>query len=234
MKSLNFTNRLRPAALALVAALVLPGLFLGVNAHPAASAAQNPNFSTEAQALESFGNALAAYIEQENGLRKKATLTRAELAALRAKGDDLKRRLASVQQTFRSFTKKLQDYGRWQNIDNEIFARIKDAQLQSLLKSEGGPKQIWTDIANNVNGFAREIEADTQNLSNKVREQSLKGANGLQDRAARVAYHPAPVFWKSLKCRVAIAVLTVKLVVCNCNPEDIQADVNQANAACKN
>lgn len=209
MKTKTSNNRIAKYAFLMALMVLLPSQFLGVNAHPATSAAADLNLSAEKQALESFGTDWSGYIEQDNKLGKKATLTSAELAALRSSGDGLKRRLSTVQQNLRSFISKLKAARRWDNFDQEVLAGTSDARLRSLLQEEGGAKRIWEDLAANINNLGREIDTRAQNLSNKVRAQSLTNAAELQERAVRVAYQPVAVFARSLRCRFNIAIATV-------------------------
>ncbi|MEW6208277.1 MAG: hypothetical protein AB1631_07910 [Acidobacteriota bacterium] len=205
MKSVKFTHRSGKAAFALVALLALQNLFVGVNAYTK-TAAQS-NFAAEGQALESFSDDLSAYIEQENNLRKKTTLTKADLAALRASGEGLKRRFSTVQQNLRSLISKLKSARRWDNLDQEVIAGIKDAEFRRLLEGEGGTRRIWEDLASNLNQLGSEIDRDALSLGNKVKAQL--SPTELQQRAVRVSYQPPPVFARSLKCRVQIAIATV-------------------------
>ena len=213
MRNATFHRHNFKAALAIAALLVLQSLFVSVSAYTKTAAQSNANFAAEGRALESFGNDLSAYIEQDNNLRKKTTLTRADLAALRTSGEKVKGQLSVVQQNLRSLISKLKAANRWDNLNQEVLAGIKDTEFRRLLESEGGAKRLWEDIAANLNQLGSEIDRDALNLGNKVKAQSLPNGRELQERAVRVAYQPPPVFARPLKCRVQIAIATVDLAI---------------------
>jgi hypothetical protein len=232
MKTQTSNYRIATYAFLMALMMLLPSQFPGVNAHPATGAAADLNLSAEKQALESFGNDLLPYIEQENRLRKKATLTSAELAALRASGNALKQRIATAQQNFRSLIAKLKAANQWDTLDTQVTALITDGSLRSLLQDEGGAKKIWEELANELGSLAQEIDGDVQRLSSRLQSQSSSPEGDLRSRAVRVAYQPTLVVKKSLKCRVAIAVVTIKTFVGQRRPT--AAEGQQMREACGN
>lgn len=215
MNSAKLNSRKREIIGVVALLMVLQMLLISVNARIATGAATELNITTEARELASFGETLLPYIEQENVLSKKSRLTAAEVTALRSKGDALKQRIPAVQQNLRSFIAKLKAANRWDTLDAKLISLISDSGLRSSVQQEGGARKIIEDLANNIGTLAPELDADVQRLSRKIQAQSSFGEGELRDRAARAAYQPSPIVAKSLKCRAAIAVLTVKMFVGN-------------------
>ena len=218
MRNTTFHRHNFKAALAIAALLVLQSLFTNADARESSGVATDLNISAEQRELARFSDDLLTFNQQVLTLSKKARLTSSELASARSSGNTLKQRIAAAQQNFRSVIAKLKAANQWERLDAKLTALITDSGLRSILQSEGGAKKIWEDLANNLGSLAQEIDGDVQKLSGRVQSQSSSSEDELRARAVRVAYRPAPVFWRSLKCRAAVAVLTVKLFVGDRDP----------------
>ena len=218
MKNMYFTRRLSKAAFALTAILLTQSLFTSANARFATAAAADVNISSEEREISRFSADLFTFNQQVLNLSKKSRLTDSEVASARSSGNGLKQRITAAQQSFRSIIAKLKAAGQWDALDTKLNALIPEGPIRSILREEGGAKKIWEDLANNLGPLSQEIEGDVQRLSGKIQSRSFSSEGELRARAVSVAYQPAPVLGKSLRCRLFTAGLTVKLFVGNRPP----------------
>src|SRR3954447_12339581 len=91
---------------------------------PSAALFDEPNLSSEARTVNSFGDDLVAYDKKRAELSKKASLTNEEFNALQRTGDDLKGRVSQLRDAVQSTITKLKASGRWDNLDEDVLAKL--------------------------------------------------------------------------------------------------------------
>ncbi len=230
MKSMNIIHRSGKAAFVIVALLLLQNLFTMADARESWGAAADFNISAEARELERFDDALFKFSQQILNLSKKAKLTGDDIASVRSSANEIKNQIPSAQRNFRSALQKMNASQQWGETEKKVIARIKNREILSALNEAGGARKLWEDVANNLSSLAQEVDANVQNLSRRLQSRSFSSEDELRTRATRVAHRPAPVFKKSLRCRIATAVLTVKFLIDSTVIDE--TDVAIAQAAC--
>ena len=175
---------------------------------PLTGAVAEADIRAESRTLDTFVNDFASLDKQIAALNKKSSVTRAEFNALQSKADDLKRRLAEVQNALREMIKKLKAAGQWEGLDAAVLAKISDPKFQDFVRREGFKKTL-EEVAAQLQSAATEISGPLDVLRNKVSARGsdsiLKpGLSAFAFHAVRVAYTPAPALvFASFKCRLA-------------------------------
>src|SRR6266571_2103218 len=175
-------------ALAVLAIALIPNL-------SRSRATGSPEFESEIRNVEAFATDFAKFQDRSVLLSKKASRTTEETNSLIKDRDALRRRLSSVEGSFRTIENKYKADGRWANLDAEVLRLITDAKARQVIERGGGARKIIED-AQNLTGFANEIAG----VGNDFRGESSE--SGM--RIIPAAYHPSPFFFShALGCKIA-------------------------------
>ena len=197
---------------ALVVALAM-SLVQGVGAnrtHARAATFDNPNLSSEARTVDSFNDDLVSYDKKRVELSKKSSLTNEEFNSLERNGNDLKRRVLELKDATESIVRKLKAAGRWDNLDEEILAKLTDAKDRAFVRDNGGLRRILESAGTDLNSQSGdEIVAPLNRLRSKVAQSNEDRFERRQDvpwRMVAASYEPptysrpAPLVLRSLRC----------------------------------
>jgi hypothetical protein len=162
---------------------------------------------SEADALDAYVKDLNSFDRKCAELGKKAFLTREEFDSAQRTADDLKRRLARIQNLLRDTVRKLKEAKRWDGFDEAVLATIKDAKAQARFR-QNSFKQTLEDATSRLTNDADEISSPLDGLRGKVGARlqdhfSQKGSPVLAWREVRVAYAPTLATF-GLRCRLAV------------------------------
>lgn len=141
-----YLNRCKLMTLGVVVITVMVRLIYGAVETPAAE--HHPtdlNLAPEQRALHAFGDRLSDLEKQCDNLNRKTLITNSEFNSARLVGDDLSRQVEQVQQTVRSVVSKLKSAGLWNTFDAALIDKVKDEKARSLLRDNGGPRQVLED-----------------------------------------------------------------------------------------
>lgn len=201
---------------------------LGISASPTAP---DVNISSETRALEAFHNDLGSFQEKIVNLRKKPSLTKADIDPVQITADSLKGRVSGVQNSIREIIRKLKAAGQWDNLDAQLLANTTDPQLRSFFQ-QSSFRQDLEDAAANLGSQANDISTPVDTLRRKLALRELLPFDRTELMVIPVAYRtPEPVRFTSLGCslgKVRLKIIkrfggtatnsTIDQVSCACNP----------------
>jgi hypothetical protein len=188
-----------PIAAGLAIAVLLSMPSSKATNQPAAASADLRN---EERVIAKYFDDLVAYDKQVAELGKRARLVSSDLEAIQNRSDDLKRRLAEVQDAVGEAVKKLKAANEWTDLDSSIATRITDAKAKSFFQ-ESSFKQLLEEGSSNLGSRKEEIAAPLQSLRKKLTGRSANGADFLIVRAGYTTPVVTPVMIKSARCMLA-------------------------------
>jgi hypothetical protein len=207
MKRNKFTNRtlaVISAVGAMMFSQIVPTSAVMSSAAPAHVVA-DADVSAESRTLDAFGTDLDNFDKKITELKRKASFSAEELELHERTGNDLKRRVAGIQNALRDAIRKLKATGQWDRLDEIVLSSVTDARVQEFIRREGF-RRILEETANSVD--ANEIVSPLDALRNRVRAQNLfesRNSTTLGLRMVRVSYSSGPVMANvSLRCRFAL------------------------------
>jgi peptidoglycan hydrolase CwlO-like protein len=235
MKTSRITYRQITALCAILTLTLVSGATF-TPAHPTATnrAAAAPDLrgdlSSEARALESFCDELAAFDKQLAQLNKKASVLRTDIDPLQRKSGDLKGRVSGVQNTLREIIRKLKAANAWDDLDAKTLANVTDGKSRTIFQQSSLKKNL-EEAAANLGSQANDISNPLDNLRKKLAGQTFAPARDFS--VVRVAYTPpTPMFFAGLRCTLGTIRLglihrlggnannaTLDTVSCACNPD---------------
>lgn len=131
------------------------------------------DLSGEARTIDSFNDDFANYNKTGIELSKKSTLTNEEFNSLERTGNDLKRRVSQLRDGVQSIIRKLKAAGRWNTLDEELLAKVKDANDRAFVQKQGGLRRIFEDAVTQLDSQAADdIVAPLSHLRPKVAAQN--------------------------------------------------------------
>lgn len=211
MSKLRSNGRRLSVVLSLVATIFAPCLHTSMAVTPAPlKPATKADLSSQALTLDSFVDDLFKLDKRRGELGKKASLTRAEFDSLQTSADDLKRRLAEVQNALRAIITKLKDAGEWAEFDSRIAESISDAGTRARFR-ETSIKGELEELASNLASKGDEISPPLENLRTRVSGSArnsvgLPAGSAFEWQGVAVAYWPEPaMFTTGVRCTLAHA-----------------------------
>jgi len=196
---------------------------------PPDSAALGADTSGEERVIGKYFDDFFAYQKEVGAVKKRQVVRNADLDPLQRKSDDLKNRLAEVQNAVREVVRKLKASNEWDDLDTKLLARVTDPARRAFYQDSS---------------FKEDLEYGASNLTSHRDEISLP-LDGLRKRVARTtvdspavfvmaAYQPpTPMFGVGLGCR--IAKIRIKLIEKNGGSISGNAETCTAiSCACQN
>jgi hypothetical protein len=208
MKNAKPKRRKIAVCLALAAIISLMSLQLVISARTITGVIIDADLSAEDRIIDSFVNDLGKFDKKGLELSKKASLTQAEFNAHQREAENLKNRVANIQNAFREVIRKLKAAGQWDNLDQIALAKVNDRNYQDFVRRDGF-KRILDEAASNLSNSAADIGKPLDLLRQKLQAQGSESIfeppnSTLALRAVPVAFQPEPaVFRDSLRCRAA-------------------------------
>lgn len=138
---------------------------------PASSAAtfDNPDLNSESRTVNSFNDDLSNFDKKRVQLSKRSAITSEEFNSLERTGNDLKRRISQLKDATESIIRKLKASGRWDNLDEEILAKLTDSKDRAFVQDNGGLRRAFETALTDLNSQSGdEIVAPLSNLRSKV------------------------------------------------------------------
>ncbi|HEX6188314.1 MAG TPA: hypothetical protein VFZ40_09550, partial [Pyrinomonadaceae bacterium] len=172
------------------------------------AAAPKAEIANEARTLDKFVDDLFKLDRKTGELSKRASLNQAEFDSLKGSADDLKRRLAEVQNALRGVITKLKAAGEWDDIDSRVAGTISDASLRARFRQTSFKREL-EELAANVANQSSEISDPVELLRRKVSARSRdsvfpSAGYALAWQAEPAAYHPEPaMFTSGLRCSLS-------------------------------
>jgi len=207
MKRNRLTNRTLAVIFAVGAMMfsqIMPTSAVTSSAAPA-HVVGDADVSAESRTLDAFVTELDNFDKKTTELKRKASVSSEELELHARNGNDLKRRVAGVQNALRDAIRKLKATGQWDRLDEIVLANTSDARIQELLRRESF-RRILEETANSID--SSEIDRPLDALRNRVSAQnSFESGNSTSVvlRMVRVSYSSGPVMATvSLRCRFAL------------------------------
>src|SRR3954470_9803885 len=136
MKKARFNYWILTALFTVMALILVQGVSANkaTNSPASDAALDEPNLSSEARTVNSFGDDLVAYDKKRAELSKKASLTNEEFNALQRTGDDLKGRVSQLRDAVQSTITKLKASGRWDHLDEDVLAKLTDSRNRDFIR----------------------------------------------------------------------------------------------------
>lgn len=203
--------------------------------HPPSAVVSALDLGPEERVLDAFVNDLIKLDKRTAELRKKDSVTGAELEAQQRSADALKRRLSEVQDALREVIRKLKAAGEWdEGLDARVLTKIGDPRAQEVLRRDGFRKSL-EEAASQISNDGDQIDSSFGILRNKVKAQlqdSIFGSGGsaLPLHIVRVGYTAAPsIVALNLRCRLTSVRVGVSGFV---HGHATQAALDAENCAC--
>lgn len=206
--------------------IVMSSLVQGVNAKrsisailPVDIAVDGPNLNSEVQTIDSFNDDLTNYNKKGVELSKKSTLLNEEFNSLERTGNDLKRRVSQVKDATQSIISKLKAAGRWNTLDDEVLAKLTDANDRAFVQKMGGLRRIFEDAVTQLDSQAAdEIVTPLSHLRAKVAALRFDDSQALRWRMVTAGYSPStyvPADRRSARCIGATIRYAAHIIVSN-------------------
>lgn len=209
MRKARFSYRSLAILCALLGMTLVPGVKRFVAASPTLSGSYvAADIRSEVRVLDAFVVDLSRFDKRCVELGKQSSLTQSDFDSQQRTAEDLRRRVATVQNSLQSIVRKLKASGEFDRLDDIIVTNIIDGSSNTFFRREGF-KKILETAALHLSSDANQISGPLDLLRSKLRAQA-RGAvfevnkSSLSFRPIRVAYHPGPVLYDlNLRCRVA-------------------------------
>ncbi|HEY7544880.1 MAG TPA: hypothetical protein VID27_08360 [Blastocatellia bacterium] len=181
---MNNATRLYRKPLALIIAVVFTAQVLALatpqsGGIPSEFGAQ---LSSQVNTLDSFIKDLTSFEASVEALKKKASKTPAEIAALQRQGEGLKRRISSVQQSVQAILDKLRaagkDTGDFDNVLAGEFSKTpSSSSVLNSIKQDGGARASLRRFLSILSQFPGAIDGAVQGVTGTatVRSTELSG-----------------------------------------------------------
>jgi len=187
------------AVIVAAASTVIPSM--RVSTAKARPAVVEADLRNEQRIIATYLDDLFALDKEAGALGKRARLVSADLDPVERRSHDLKARLSEVQSAIREIVRKLKAANEWDDLDENIAARLTDARDKSFFQ-QNGLKKLLEDAANNLASHGSEIDAPIEGLRKKLSSRTLLPYADVQ--MVRASYEaPVPFFGTGMKCLMA-------------------------------
>ena len=188
-----------PLAVVLVMTIVSAmGLSTATTATVTAITPPAVDLNNEERVINRYSEDLAAYERDVLQLNKKATLVGADLDPVSRKSDDLKNRLAEVQNTAQAVLRKLNAANEWAEVDAIVLKSATEPKLVSLFQERSFKADL--EEASNLSSQREEISSPLDVLRKRLARRSNSESDLQMVNAAYVS--PAPFARVGLGCRI--------------------------------
>jgi hypothetical protein len=174
-----------------------------------------------------YADDLLAYDKECALVGKKARLVSADLDGLERKSNDLKRRLAEVQNALREVVRKLKAANEWDSFETTIEAKITDARQRALFREFRFKERLEED-ASSLTSRASEVDLPLAGLRKKLTSRFVQGGPML----VQAGYFEPAIRVASLRCRIlthrntmdgnrggSVSAQSQDAQACACNPD---------------
>jgi hypothetical protein len=161
--------------------------------------------TTEVRDMDALVRALDAFIRRADPLDKKPQVPRAELDAVSADAEAVKRAIPQFQRGISSIMGKLQAAGKWSpELDTFVESRLKatgapDGVLQDL-RTNGGARAVLQNASGAVTGLAQAVDRNVTELRGKSIVSRL-----LEELLGKTAYASWSLRDRATACRIYLA-----------------------------
>jgi hypothetical protein len=171
---------------------------------PAASDSTMPGVDTsrEEQVIGKYHDDLFAYQSEIWTVKKRQVVRVADLDPLERKSDDLKNRLAEVQNAVRDIITKFKAANEFDGLDAALLARVTDPGRRAFYQ-ESSFKDDLEYAASNLLSHKEEISLPLDGLRKRVARNAAQYGDGAAAFVTAAYHPPTAMFGVGLGCRIA-------------------------------
>lgn len=206
-RKLNYSTW-APIAFVVLTIAVAMGLSRATTATGSAITPPVVDLANEERVINRYGDDLAGYERDVLQLNRKAALVSADLDPLQRRSDDLKNRLAEVQNAAQAVLRKLNTANEWAEVDETVSKNTTDPRVRSLFQE----RSFKTDLEEALNLSAQQGEISTP--LDSLRKKLTRHSNSGSDLQMLNAAYASPAFARvGLGCRIGRVGLRITIAV---------------------
>jgi hypothetical protein len=160
-KRTMFTRKLVTLVVAalLTAQVAMPSTAVNLNPESSSPNGQTANvdLSSETRIFDSYSDPFGGYLRSIDDLKKKPSISKAQIAEVAATAENLKQRAAEFERNVESLIVKLKAAGLWPRLSDIVKEKLKDSRALGIINRNGGPNQWLEHAASVYTANAREF-----------------------------------------------------------------------------